>query len=565
MSGSGLAQFFQEFLPKGDYSYKYETSLEETSIGPEAPPVGVVEDELELEYEYTPQEFSFPQWRKFQKQSLTIYMQKRIAPQEENNEGDASSNDDGSEASSDYQSDVDVVGSEEDQSNSEDGEEEEDEPVWDTQQQRLEGSPAKPAAAASKEKRKRIPHIAQAIHSVTRMQHIDMYTKDLSLPLCRVERISKLRTIKRCLSHPSASASASQRCPVYPGRMPRVPFLPKEEDGPLSSCFRHVLSLELVPLESESSTNTTNTKNRLRVFFYNKYAQSLQQWIDKLSGSNAISKANPLLMSLHHIPAICIIPFALDPHDWYDQQYSLEYCLCIGDVSSLKIAQASTSTPSAQQDHYQHVRLDASGNGNGQDTYTSMEIRATTVSSSNAEVILSKERLESGAITLVSPTSFVASGYQEWQRQREENIAKRAGEDGYEEEQQPLATTTAAPAPAAELGTTTQVEHRQTEETDKAIDVPKTTTGTASDKGGDSSVGGVAGSIDGGVGEERLSSAVQQPVTAVRNRIRALELTTVMDAPPKRPRLDPSSVYLSLVRSLTLELLPISVALSHLY
>ena len=556
MSGSGLAHFFRDFLPKGDYTYKYETSLEETSIDPEAP-VGVMEDEdhdeLDLEYEYTPQEFSFHQWRKFQKQSLTIYMQKRIAPQEDKNEGD-SSND--SEASSNYQSDV------ENQSNSGDGEEEEDAPVWDTQQQRLEGSPAKPAAAASKEKRRRIPHITQAIHSVTCLQNIDLYTKDLSLPLCRVERISKLRSTKRCVYHPSASAS--QRCPVYPGRMPRVPFIPKEEDGPLSSCFKHVLSLELVPLESEPSTNanssstTTKTKNRLRVFFYNQYARSLQQWIDKVSGQNSISKANPLLMSLHHLPATCIVPFALDPHDWYDQQYSLEYCLCIGDVSSLKIAQASTRTPPAQQDNDHHVRLDANGNSNGEDTYTSMEIRATTLSSSNAEVILSKERLESGATTLVSPTSFVASGYQEWQRQQQASIVIRAGEDGDDEEQYPLATTT-----AADPGTPTQMERARRDETvDKARYVPN---GTALEKDGSSSAGGVAGSIDEGIGEERPSSAVQQPAMAVRNRIRALELTTVMDAPPKRLRLDPSAVYLSLVRYLSLELLPISVALSHFY
>jgi hypothetical protein len=356
--------------------------------------------------------------------------------------------------------------------------------------------------------------------------------------------------------------------------MPRVPFLPKEEDGPLSSCFKHVISLELVPLEAESSTNTnssstatnTKTKNRLRVFFYNQYAQSLQQWIDKLSGPNAISKANPLLMSLHHLPAICIVPFALDPHDWYDQQYSLEYCLCIGDVSSLKVAHTSTSAPSAQHDHYRHVRLDANDNdnGNGADTYSRMEIRATTVSSSNTEVILSKQRLESG-VTLVSPTSFVASGYQEWQKERQEIIAKRAGEDGDDEEQQPLATPTETAA--AEPSTATQVEQvRQSEETaDKARDVPKTTAGTVLDKDGGSSVGGVAGSIDGGIGEERPSSAAQQPATAVRNRIRALELTTVMDAPPKRPRLDPSAIYLSLVSSLPLELLPISAALSHLY
>jgi hypothetical protein len=128
----------------------------------------------------------------------------------------------------------------------------------------------------------------------------------------------------------------AKACPSFDdGRMTRIPFGEMEEDGPVSSAFRSVVSMELEQLKlTDSAAASHGTKQRrIKVFFYNLYAEKIAGWMK----TQRKQKQHDFLIGLSHIPAVCIFPRAIDPNSWLDQHNMVEYCICIGDASSAKI------------------------------------------------------------------------------------------------------------------------------------------------------------------------------------------------------------------------------------
>ena len=430
---SGLAQFFRAFLlppkPTTDNGgrvdgYSYQTSLEDVEVPQQSSSHSSNHDhdhdhpsfegEEDSSIEYIPHPLTFKQWRQLQRESLTIYMQKRIAPKSK--EFASAEEDDDDE--SDYYSDVEDSKQQPQQNAEETQGGESDEEAWQTQQQSVEAEQHNEelqyaGRSSVHERRRRIPHVDQATLSVSQLQYIDMYVKELTLSLCRVERVWRLRETKRGRLHSSRAVPI----PVFPGRFPRIPFPHKEEDGPLSSCFKSVLSLEVTQVRNHFPPLGTsgNDQRRLRVFLYNSYATALQEWIDR-------HEQPKFLISFTNVPALCIFPFALDPHNWWEQSKVLNYCLCIGGLSSIK----TTSMPSPDRGDYVQVRFDASIQ-----TDVPLEIRAACMpnperpsDANRKELILSKERLDSGLTLEVSPDLQLFKAYQEW----DNNIRQAAGD-----------------------------------------------------------------------------------------------------------------------------------------
>lgn len=98
----------------------------------------------------------------------------------------------------------------------------------------------------------------------------------------------------------------------------------------MASAYKHVLSMEIVlptslqqsPTSSGGmpqypllSTAAPTKRRRLRIFFYNKYAQRLKQIFNETKQHH-----REWSISLSHIPAISIVPFPIDPTCWHDQQ-----------------------------------------------------------------------------------------------------------------------------------------------------------------------------------------------------------------------------------------------------
>ncbi len=91
---SGLVTFFKDSFPNVhniDYSRSLETITSEDCGGSS---VGNEHSTLE----YTPQAWTYKEWREFQKDSLKVYLQKRIGPsREEEGEDDDDEDDDDEE------------------------------------------------------------------------------------------------------------------------------------------------------------------------------------------------------------------------------------------------------------------------------------------------------------------------------------------------------------------------------------------------------------------------------------------------------------------------------------
>jgi hypothetical protein len=382
---SGLITFFKDFFPNV-HNIDYGRSLEEITED-ECAGSGQQEDD-NFSGEHTPQPWTFREWRDFSKDSLKVYFQRRLGSAD-----DEDQNDDGQPQGAAYYDDDNEDKDDDEEESSQD---EEDESQWNTQQQ--EQAQVAPSTASSptkkqqqqRQQQRRIPSLKQAIHSVQTLEFLDMYTSELTLNLCKIQNCWRLRDTKR-----GQQWTRKHTCPVYPGRMPRIPFAWKEEDGPVASTFKQVVSVEVEQLVLSGgnigvgSASTANKqrrrcrRRRIRIFFYNTYAKRVWEWMQEQSSKNG---GNSFCLSLAKVPAVCIFPYALDPQNWLDQDELMEYCVCIGDLSSLKYNDAST-TP---------LRLDA----------PAMEIRlARTTPEHPSELILSRDVLNAASVAATADES----------------------------------------------------------------------------------------------------------------------------------------------------------------
>jgi hypothetical protein len=185
-----------------------------------------------------------------------------------------------------------------------------------------------------------IPHINETLHDVSKLQYVDLYTQTLHLPLCRVIKVWDQRNTKRGVDEPFQHIR--RPCPKYQhtaGAMYRIPFGHMEEDGPVASAYTTVLSMEveqLMMMETSGPTATSfptcRKRRRVKLFFYNVYAEAVAEWIHQ----QRKKKLSDFVMSLSHIPAICIFPRAINVDNWLESHEMVEYCICIGGTSNAR-------------------------------------------------------------------------------------------------------------------------------------------------------------------------------------------------------------------------------------
>lgn len=184
-----------------------------------------------------------------------------------------------------------------------------------------------------------IPHVDQTLHHVTTVSGMDLDTKSISLNLCRVERVWKLRETRRCEHYTSTPDMPQHIDPHLP--LPFFPFGHSEDDGPLQTVFKTVLSMEVNQLDDPDQEKIRQTSlqafseaklyRRVMVFFHNKYAMAIQAFLDKACNIGRI------MISLDNIPAKCIFPYHAKRDSFFDQDIA-KYCIVIGEKSSLRLS-----------------------------------------------------------------------------------------------------------------------------------------------------------------------------------------------------------------------------------
>ena len=296
--------------------------------------------------------------------------------------------------------------------------------------EKLHSQPEQPPQKSKKNQgkiaSKEAPTLRQAVQSITRMEDLDLYTQDLTFALCRVEKIWPLRDTERAASRPFSKHSRS--CTLLLGRAARIPFDFNEEDGLVAPSYEKVLSLEVVQLSSSdasqqqrrigacaprvscaTSSLPKHAERRLKVFLYDQYAVSMQEWIDGLSSRQ---KQSPILMSFRDVPGACVVPFSPHHQNWLDKDTLLRHCLVIGGATSMKI-----------KGYDGIVRFDKMPFDG--ETSTSLEIRATTATAaaspqvSTSELVMSpgnSEGRKSGGISsMVSSSLSLLQAYRNWE------------------------------------------------------------------------------------------------------------------------------------------------------
>eukprot|EP00804_Cyclotella_cryptica_P020596 CCRYP_003430-RB/>CCRYP_003430-RB protein AED:0.01 eAED:0.01 QI:127/1/1/1/1/1/2/1364/967 len=240
-----------------------------------------------------------------------------------------------------------------------------------------------------------VPHISETLHTVTKLNELDLYTAKLDLGLCRVLRIWKLRHTKRMEGRRQVSLQlcrdalddVEEECGMHCMNPDASHSMNLEDDGPLNTIYKKVLSMELVSIQEEplhdpnvplSSPRVSNLATaafqsgsiqlqkaserkrrhavrRVRIFFYNGYAEALSRVLSDIAESKSGKKKNLMqnyVLSLANVPAHCIMPHTFSrkgdqssPHlqqyvdnPFGDEEYGVPspYCICIGDSASLK-------------------------------------------------------------------------------------------------------------------------------------------------------------------------------------------------------------------------------------
>lgn len=515
MSGSGLVTFFQDFFDSVEDT-DYSRSLKDLTPNEISAPIQGIDtggeeatevarrkvDAIEAIGVETTDPWTPREWRNFQKDSLRVFFQKRL--------GDDDDDDDEVDSDSDEYEEEGISGDENDDVETKGGNapldaqalaaESSGDEEWDTQQsshdhlsklpniqdqqnqvrnkkrtleqqndstERVGGGSQTTETHTGPPRRKRqrrIPHLNQAIHSIRRLDFLDMYTRDISLDLCRVVKIWGLRDTKRGIRN----GHQRLRSLVFGGRMPRCPYGGvKEEDGPPSSSFRCVLSLEVEVLPTVGKNNfedgnvgrsinmgqfhEADRRRRLRIFLYNSYAKKLSEWMErkgKLSTlqRNGISSIS-FFMKFTKVPAVCVFPFAIDPRNWLDQNNLMEYCLCIGDRSSLMVSQQTNeggddetvSKADSENSQVSYIRLDSSDlevriarivrdaenrpGGRPNDMNNEPELHEVEASSATPDLILSPETVTQQVPDLdTTSQSLVHQAWLDYARSSEQRL-----------------------------------------------------------------------------------------------------------------------------------------------
>eukprot|EP00956_Cyclotella_meneghiniana_P042647 scaffold248861_cov79-Cyclotella_meneghiniana.AAC.3 len=222
-----------------------------------------------------------------------------------------------------------------------------------------------------------IPHVSVTSDCTNKLSEVDLYTKKLDLDLCQVLKVWRLRSCKRMAGSEFDTQDSSEKSSIKTQSARMNSYEHFQDDGPLNTIYKRVLSLEVAQLDIHtdstilSSPRVSNlasaafqsgqaqltkvaerrgrhTVKRIRIFFYNKYADAVSRLLDEVS-KNDKKKSTKFLMSLRNIPAHCIVPLEMaemDPqlqhytnNPFGDEEYGSRssYCICIGDKCPLQL------------------------------------------------------------------------------------------------------------------------------------------------------------------------------------------------------------------------------------
>jgi hypothetical protein len=185
-----------------------------------------------------------------------------------------------------------------------------------------------------------------------------------------------------------------------------------EDDGPLGTLFKQVISLEVTALADNATVANLaqaafqeHTPKRLKIFFYNKYAVQLSNFLER-------QHAERVLISLENIPAKCILPLNQEEFSWLDHDGLAPYCLCVGSKSSMRLDEDGVMTK---------IAFDA----------PNMKVTIARVSKDKEvdEVDVTPESIKQDLE--LKGTDSLEAAYQEWQQNQEKHA-----EDDQEEDQE---------------------------------------------------------------------------------------------------------------------------------
>jgi hypothetical protein len=248
------------------------------------------------------------------------------------------------------------------------------------------------------------------IHVAKTLSNLDLYTREFHLSLGRLEKAWDLRAIHR------REWTTTSRF---------------EDDGPLGTLFKQVLSVEVTQLlqkenhvsqAAQAAFGGAHCPERLRIFFYNKYAAQVAAFLDQEHGSQ-------VLISFKSVPAKCILPLTCGKDaSWYDEQGLAPYCLCIGDKSSMKV-----------EDDGRHTKVHFDG--------PDLLLTLACVSSDNevAEADISATSVSSNMFVMKA-TPTLGPSYQEWKKAQHDSEDKKDDERTENSLQQSRASANPEPA-----------------------------------------------------------------------------------------------------------------------
>lgn len=379
---SGLASFFRTFLPPkddGKENYEYNESIANVVDKNHVPPAESPPED--------PRNHSATDWKEKRNQSLSQYMTKRMIELENDDEL--------SDENSDY------IVPDNDEVNV---------PYWNEQQ----GQDSRPtddsndAVLPASLRRKRVPHVNETVHIAKTLGALDLYAREFHLSLGFVEHVWPLRAVPRREWKISSNF---------------------EDDGPLGTLFKQVVSLEVTALADNTVANMAqaafqdgaHAPKRLKIFFYNKYAVQLSEFLER-------QHAERVLISLENIPAKCILPLNKDDFSWLDHDGLAPYCLCIGSRSSMRLDQDGVM---------KKIAFDA----------PDLKVTIARLSKDKEvdEVDVTPESIKQDLE--LKETDSLEAAYQEWQQNQE----KEAKDDQDEEEDQEQAS-------GADAGTTRRAD-----------------------------------------------------------------------------------------------------------
>jgi len=308
------------------------------------------------------------------------------------------------------------------------------------------------------EKRKRdkhkILHESQTIGIANTVDEVNLRVANVNLDLCRVVSVSPFRKTNRLRWQVAENSVNKQDDDESPdseqqsvnreelGEPPKMmgeikmlscPFDGFEDDGPLSSIYRSVLSLEVVEVadeekeearreerrmfqrpfetdkttrdEADASANSSlqqQQKRRIRIFLHGKYAAKVSRLMsdwkyrETANGKKCALAGDgreELLISLRNVPARCVLPYYA--HRQTGIETSLldnelgrrsRYCLCIGSKSHMMVA-------SDDADVGAKLRFDTRGTG-GSAADLEMRIVMVRKAAAAAPVVGSPTRAE---------------------------------------------------------------------------------------------------------------------------------------------------------------------------